>query len=54
MKRVLVTDSAGFIGSNFVLDWLDAHDESVINIDKLTYAGNAANLASLAGDKRHQ
>ena len=51
---IVVTGGAGFIGSNFVLDWLSSHDESVINIDKLTYAGNAANLASLAGNKRHQ
>ena len=51
---IVVTGGAGFIGSNFVLDWMQAHDESVINIDKLTYAGNAANLASLAGNKRHQ
>ena len=50
---ILVTGSAGFIGSNFVLDWLGACDEPVVNLDKLTYAGNLANLASLAGDERH-
>ena len=44
---------AGFIGSNFVLDWLAQSDEPVINLDKLTYAGNLENLASLAGDARH-
>jgi dTDP-glucose 4,6-dehydratase len=47
---ILVT---GFIGSNFVLDWLRACDEPVVNLDKLTYAGNLENLASLQGDARH-
>jgi dTDP-glucose 4,6-dehydratase len=50
---ILVTGGAGFIGSNFVLDWLAAGDERVINLDALTYAGNLRNLASLAGDARH-
>ena len=50
---ILVTGGAGFIGSNFVLDWLAQHDELVINLDKLTYAGNLENLASLDGDARH-
>lgn len=50
---ILVTGGAGFIGSNFVLDWLRASDEAVINLDKLTYAGNLQNLASLANDARH-
>lgn len=50
---ILVTGSAGFIGANFVLDWLARHDEKVISLDKLTYAGNRANLASLDGDDRH-
>lgn len=50
---LLVTGGAGFIGSNFVLDWLGASDEPVINLDKLTYAGNLQNLASLEGDTRH-
>jgi len=50
---VLVTGAAGFIGSNFVLDWLAESDEAVINLDALTYAGNLENLASLQGDPRH-
>ncbi len=50
---MLVTGGAGFIGANFVLDWLAATGEPVVNLDKLTYAGNLANLASLAGDARH-
>jgi dTDP-glucose 4,6-dehydratase len=50
---ILVTGGAGFIGANFVLDWLAVHDEPVINLDKLTYAGNVENLQSLQGDARH-
>jgi len=50
---ILVTGGAGFIGANFVLDWLAQHDEFVINLDKLTYAGNLENLARLQGDARH-
>jgi dTDP-glucose 4,6-dehydratase len=50
---ILVTGGAGFIGSNFVLDWLAQSDEPVINLDKLTYAGNLENLAALQGDTRH-
>jgi dTDP-glucose 4,6-dehydratase len=50
---IFVTGGAGFIGSNFVLDWLAQGDEPVVNLDKLTYAGNLANLASLEGDGRH-
>lgn len=50
---ILVTGGAGFIGSNFVLDWLAQSDEAVINLDKLTYAGNLENLAALKDDPRH-
>jgi dTDP-glucose 4,6-dehydratase len=50
---ILVTGGAGFIGSNFVLDWLAHSDEGVVNLDALTYAGNLRNLASLDGDQRH-
>ena len=50
---ILVTGGAGFIGANFVLDWLAQCDEPVVNLDKLTYAGNLENLASLANDPRH-
>ncbi len=50
---ILVTGGAGFIGSNFVLNWLANDGESVINLDKLTYAGNLNNLAALEGDARH-
>lgn len=50
---ILVTGGAGFIGANFVLDWLAGSNEPVINLDKLTYAGNLNNLASLQGDARH-
>ncbi|MGE5490720.1 MAG: dTDP-glucose 4,6-dehydratase [Actinomycetota bacterium] len=50
---ILVTGGAGFIGSNFVLDWVAGVGEPVVNLDKLTYAGNVENLASLKGDVRH-
>ena len=50
---LLVTGGAGFIGSNFVLDWIAQSNEPVINLDKLTYAGNIENLQSLNGDRRH-
>jgi dTDP-glucose 4,6-dehydratase len=50
---ILVTGGAGFIGANFVLDWLAARDEAVINLDALTYAGNLETLAGLHGDPRH-
>ncbi|KON81361.1 dTDP-glucose 4,6-dehydratase [Azoarcus sp. PA01] len=50
---ILVTGGAGFIGANFVLDWLSQSGEPVVNLDALTYAGNRENLASLMGDARH-
>jgi len=50
---ILVTGGAGFIGANFVLDWLAASQEPVVNLDKLTYAGNLANLDAVKGDARH-
>ena len=50
---LLVTGGAGFIGSNFVIDWLAGNDEAIVNVDKLTYAGNLNNLKSLHGDSRH-
>ena len=50
---ILVTGGAGFIGANFVLDWLGGSREGVVNLDKLTYAGNLHNLASAQGDARH-
>ena len=50
---ILVTGCAGFIGSNFVHTWLAQHDEPVVNLDKLTYAGNLDNLSSLAKDPRY-
>ena len=50
---ILVTGGAGFIGGNFVLDWVAATGEAVVNLDKLTYAGNLETLKSLEGDARH-
>ena len=50
---IFVTGGAGFIGSNFVLDWLAQSSETVVNFDKLTYAGNLNNLASISDDPRH-
>ena len=50
---ILVTGGAGFIGSNFVLDWFTESSEPLVNLDKLTYAGNRENLQWLAGDPRH-
>jgi dTDP-glucose 4,6-dehydratase len=50
---ILVTGGAGFIGANFVLDWLAQSDEPVVNLDKLTYAGNLETLASLKNNPRH-
>src|SRR5476649_897363 len=50
---ILVTGGGGFIGSNFVRDWLALNDEPVLTFDKLSYAGNLSNLASLEHDPRH-
>ena len=50
---IFVTGGAGFIGSNFVLDWMVAETDAIVNLDKLTYAGNAQNLTQLEGDPRH-
>ncbi|WP_353254804.1 dTDP-glucose 4,6-dehydratase, partial [Burkholderia anthina] len=50
---ILVTGGAGFIGANFVLDWLRQSDEAVLNVDKLTYAGNLRTLQSLDGSPKH-
>ncbi|HEX6804689.1 MAG TPA: dTDP-glucose 4,6-dehydratase [Terriglobales bacterium] len=53
-ETILVTGGAGFIGSNFVLHWLREESASVLNLDKLTYAGNPANLASVGQDARYK
>lgn len=50
---IFVTGGAGFIGSNFVLDWLAQSNEAVVNYDKLTYAGNLSNLSGVMRDPRH-
>ena len=52
-EKILVTGGAGFIGSNFVRDWLGSETGSVVNLDKLTYAGNLANLSDVRSDPRH-
>ncbi len=52
-ETILVTGGAGFIGSNFVLDWLAGEHGPVVNLDKLTYAGNAANLAAAEGNPEY-
>jgi len=51
---ILVTGGSGFIGSNFVLQWLASESSNIINLDKLTYAGNPANLAEISQDKRYR
>src|SRR5258708_27780604 len=51
---ILVTGGAGFIGSNFILQWIATETSSVINLDKLTYAGNPSNLAAVASDRRYK
>ena len=53
IKPILVTGGAGFIGSNFVLDWIETESSPVINLDKLTYAGNPLTLASLEDNPRY-
>src|SRR5438874_730887 len=50
---ILVTGGAGFIGANFVIDWLAQQDEALVNLDKLTYAGNLGNLAAVSSNPRH-
>ncbi len=50
---VLVTGGAGFIGANFVLEWLSVEDRPIVNLDKLTYAGNMQSLAAVLDDQRH-
>ena len=52
-ETILVTGGAGFIGSNFVLDWLAGGGGPVVNLDKLTYAGNLENLRSIEDDERY-
>jgi dTDP-glucose 4,6-dehydratase len=51
---ILVTGGAGFIGSNFIIDWLNGGGEALVNLDKLTYAGNAENLAAFSNDKHYR
>ena len=53
-NTILVTGGAGFIGSNFILRWMERDTASVVNLDKLTYAGNLHNLASVAHDRRYE
>jgi dTDP-glucose 4,6-dehydratase len=53
-QSILVTGGAGFIGSNFVLQWLSAECTSVVNLDNLTYAGNIGNLETILADRRHR
>ena len=52
-KTILVTGGAGFIGSNFILQWIEQEDTPVVNLDKLTYAGNPSNLRRVASDPKY-
>ena len=52
-KTIFVTGGSGFIGSNFILQWLEQETTPVVNLDKLTYAGNPRNLLSVASDPRY-
>ena len=54
MKKILVTGGAGFIGSNFIRHTLNKHDVSIVNLDKLTYAGNLDNLKEFESDPRYR
>ena len=51
---VFITGGSGFIGSNFIMEWFKFHDQPIVNFDKLTYAGNAANLAHLSNDEKYR
>jgi dTDP-glucose 4,6-dehydratase len=53
-NTTLVTGGAGFIGSNFILQWMKQDAGSIVNLDQLTYAGNPCNVASIAGDQRYE
>src|SRR5512142_176930 len=53
-KPIVVTGGAGFIGSNYILHWLQAESTPVINLDNLTYAGNLRNLESVESDSRYR
>src|SRR5674476_443459 len=52
-NKILVTGGAGFIGANFVLDWIEAGISAVVKLDKLTYAGNLENLAAIQNQPQH-
>ena len=52
--RILVTGGAGFIGSNFILQWIASESARVVNLDKLTYAGNLKNLRAVESDPRYR
>src|SRR5579862_142329 len=53
-NTILVTGGAGFIGSNFILRWMRSDPGSLVNLDKLTYAGNLRNLESVSNDRRYE